>query len=101
MDDELKYAIRLIELQSSLLQKGGALLPDSESLERLIRIPEVLRRTGLSKRMIYRLEAEGRFPRRRKLGLRAVGWPESQVSVWITDPKGWRAAEGSGTKATR
>jgi len=33
--------------------------------------------------MIYRLESEGRFPRRIKLGVRAVGWIESEIEAWI------------------
>ena len=63
---------------------------ESRPAERLIRLPEILQRTGLSKRTIYRLEGIGRFPSRRKLGLRAVGWPESQVSAWMADPSTWR-----------
>jgi prophage regulatory protein len=59
---------------------------ESRPAERLIRLPEILQRTGLSKRTIYRLEGIGRFPARRTLGLRAVGWPESQVAVWMADP---------------
>jgi prophage regulatory protein len=35
--------------------------------------------------MIYRLESEGRFPRRIKLGIRAVGWIESEVEAWIRE----------------
>jgi prophage regulatory protein len=35
--------------------------------------------------MIYRLESEGRFPRRIKLGVRAVGWIESEIEAWICE----------------
>jgi prophage regulatory protein len=35
--------------------------------------------------MIYRLESEGRFPRRIKLGIRAVGWIEGEVESWIRE----------------
>ena len=33
--------------------------------------------------MIYQMQAEGRFPRRIKLGERAVGWLESEVRDWL------------------
>jgi hypothetical protein len=33
--------------------------------------------------MIYLMESEGRFPRRIKIGARAVGWLESEVQEWI------------------
>ena len=49
----------------------------------LIRLPEVKRRTGLSKSTIYRIEGEGRFPRRVQLGLRATAWREDEVQTWI------------------
>ena len=35
--------------------------------------------------MIYQLEAERRFPSRVRIGLRAVGWVESEVQRWIED----------------
>jgi len=33
--------------------------------------------------MIYQLEAERRFPSRVRIGLRAVGWVESEVQLWL------------------
>ena len=33
--------------------------------------------------MIYQLEAERRFPARVRIGLRAVGWVESEVQLWL------------------
>jgi prophage regulatory protein len=50
---------------------------------RVLRLPQVCHRVGLCRSMIYRLESEGRFPRRVKLGVRAVGWIESEVESWI------------------
>jgi prophage regulatory protein len=34
--------------------------------------------------MIYQLEAEHQFPRRVKIGVRAVGWIEGEVQEWLT-----------------
>lgn len=33
--------------------------------------------------MIYQLESERRFPTRVRIGLRAVGWVESEVQLWL------------------
>ena len=55
------------------------------SLVRVVRLPQVCELTGLSRSMIYQLEANERFPRRVKLSERAVGWVESEVQKWISD----------------
>ncbi|EEN6818213.1 AlpA family transcriptional regulator [Salmonella enterica] len=49
----------------------------------LIRLPEVLKRTGFGKSWIYRLISEGRFPAPVKIGVRAVAFVESEVDEWI------------------
>ena len=50
---------------------------------RFIRLPEVLARTGLSPATIYRQIKAGRFPAQVTLGIRAVGWIESEIDDWI------------------
>lgn len=49
----------------------------------LLRLPEVIKRTGLSRSEIYRREAIGQFVRRVALGTRTVAWPASEVQAWI------------------
>lgn len=51
----------------------------------LLRLPEVCRRTGLSRSEIYRRigASSGAFPAPIKLGERASAWPEHEVSAWI------------------
>jgi len=49
----------------------------------LIRLPQVLKRTGFGKAWIYRLISEGRFPAPVKIGIRAVAFVESEVDEWI------------------
>ncbi|WP_316554737.1 helix-turn-helix transcriptional regulator [Klebsiella aerogenes] len=49
----------------------------------LIRLPEVLKRTGFGKAWIYRLISEGRFPAPVKIGVRAVAFVESEVDEWV------------------
>lgn len=48
----------------------------------LLRRTEVERETGLSRSAIYRQMDEGRFPRPRRIGLRAVAWPRSEIEAW-------------------
>ena len=56
--------------------------PDDDD-GKLIRLPEVLALVGLCRSTIYRLEAAGLFPQRRKLGPRAVAWLKREVLEWI------------------
>jgi prophage regulatory protein len=50
---------------------------------RILRLPEVIEVTGLSRMTIYRREAQGEFPKRRRLGRNAVGWVAEEVDQWI------------------
>lgn len=49
----------------------------------ILRLPEVLARTGLSRTGVYRRVAAGGFPKPVALGPRAVGWREADVLAWI------------------
>ena len=53
--------------------------------QRLIRIPEVIRLTGIPKSTVYRLIAEGRFPKPQRLGRLSL-WKLSEVDRFIADP---------------
>jgi prophage regulatory protein len=57
---------------------------DSNAIGNVVRLSAVCRMTGLGRPTIYRMEAVGHFPQRIKLGLRAVGWMESEVQAWLT-----------------
>ncbi|MEI2605274.1 AlpA family transcriptional regulator [Erwinia aphidicola] len=50
---------------------------------RLIRMPEVLSKTGYRKSWVYRLISENKFPKPIKLGRRAVAFIEIEVDEWI------------------
>ena len=50
---------------------------------RVLRRPEVQRRTGLGRTAIYVLMAEGKFPAPIRLTAKAVGWLEAEVAEWI------------------
>jgi prophage regulatory protein len=47
------------------------------------RLPEILRMTGLSTSTIYEMMARGDFPRPLRLGKRAVGWRECDLTAWL------------------
>lgn len=51
----------------------------------ILRIEEVLHRTGLKRTMLYDLIARGKFPAQFSLGARAVGWSQDAVNEWIWD----------------
>ncbi len=51
--------------------------------KRLIRLPEVLNKTGFCKAWIYELIKSGGFPSQVKIGARAVAFIESEVDEWI------------------
>lgn len=50
---------------------------------KLIRIKEVMDRTGLGRSTVYKYMNHGLFPKPIKLGTRAVAWVESEVEAWI------------------
>lgn len=50
---------------------------------RIIRLPEVVTRTGLSRSTIYVRISKNQFPTSISLGDRAVGWIESEINEWI------------------
>lgn len=51
----------------------------------ILRLPEVIERTGLSRSSIYQRISNGTFPDQVVLGAgaRAVGWRESDIDEWI------------------
>lgn len=51
--------------------------------ERILRLPEVKTCTGLGRSTIYDAMARADFPQPVKLGLRAVGWRERDISEWL------------------
>ena len=51
----------------------------------LLRIYEVLRRTGLSRSALYRLIAAGQFPPPIRLTERTSAWTDQMVQAWIED----------------
>jgi prophage regulatory protein len=54
-----------------------------ESVEYLIRLPEVMRQCGLSKAAVYAYMKRGDFPQNTKLGARCSAWSLAEVQDWV------------------
>lgn len=66
-------------------------------MQRILRLPELKKATGLGRSRIYDLVAQNKFPRPIALSERARGWLESEVSDWQQA----RIAERDSTNASR
>lgn len=58
----------------------------------VLRLREVILRTGLSRSTIYERMSRGAFPRPIRLGERAVGWRDSDIEAWIARGPSRRSA---------
>ena len=52
---------------------------------KIIRLPEVKTKTGLSRSTIYLCMAKGTFPQTISLAERAVGWLDADIEQWLRD----------------
>lgn len=57
--------------------------PPTPVSRKLLRLPQVMERTGLKRAIIYRKAKQGLFPRPVKITERASGWLESEVNDYI------------------
>lgn len=77
-------------MQSSV---GEAAAPQTVNPGRLIRWPAVKNRCGFESRVTaWRWEAEGRFPKRVKVGPNTVAWIEREIDEWLAERASQRAA---------
>lgn len=58
-------------------------LKGANVVTKMLRLPEVLLRTGLSRSSIYLRISQNSFPKPIPLGGRSVGWVEEQVEQWL------------------
>jgi prophage regulatory protein len=61
---------------------GGFMKTPTEPTPLFIRRAQIKQITGLSPSTIWRLEAEGVFPKRRKIG-HCVGWVYSEIESFL------------------
>jgi prophage regulatory protein len=65
---------------------------------KILRLAAVVKKTGLSRAMLYKLMKNGAFPLNIHISMRSVGWVDSEVENWMEDRLKLRAAKGG--KAT-
>lgn len=51
----------------------------------ILRRDEVERLTGFKRAHIYNLMRQGKFPKARRIGLRAVGWDSLEIQLWVAE----------------
>jgi prophage regulatory protein len=49
----------------------------------ILRLPDVIRTTGVGRDTIYRLIRDGAFPAQRRISGRSSGWRSDEVEAWI------------------
>ena len=64
--------------------------------DRIIGHSELLELVSFSQSHLARLEKQGQFPHRIRLGDRRVGWSFNEVQKWIDEKKSNRIAEKGG-----
>ena len=63
---------------------------------KMLRAPEVMARTGLSRTTIWRKVRAGTFPPPIELGVNSVGWPAAEIAAWLEsrNRRDYRAQSG-------
>jgi prophage regulatory protein len=51
----------------------------------ILRVRDVIQRTGLSRSTIIRLEQNGKFPPHIDLSPRSIGWSSEDVDLWVRE----------------
>lgn len=51
----------------------------------ILRLPEVIRRTGFKRSYVYQLMREEKFPQALRIGVRSVGWDSYAIEQWIEE----------------
>lgn len=61
--------------------------------DRVLRLPDVIEKAGITKPTVYRLMREGVFPKNFLIGQRAVGWSEQEIDAYLAERMDRRAAK--------
>lgn len=78
-----KFLMLRIGLHGIQLKLLHRLIFNKRMKHQILRLPEVIARTGLSRSTIYLHISQGNFPKSVSLGKRAVGWIEEEIQNWL------------------
>ena len=67
---------------------------DTMQLDRILSPREAWRTAGVSRSTMYRLEKEGRFPRRLQISVGRTGYLASELDAWLKTRAACRLALG-------
>ncbi|HUD93485.1 helix-turn-helix transcriptional regulator [Sphingobium sp.] len=68
------------------LEKGRMRHVNTASPNAFVRLPQVLKETGLSRATLYRKVQDGTFPRQVRIAQRCVGWRRAAIDQWLQNP---------------
>ena len=79
---------RTVLAAASLAPSGHPQLPPAAALvvaaqPLLLRLPMVIRTTGLARSTIYKLISQNQFPVPIRLSKRAIAWRQSEIEGWV------------------
>ena len=60
-----------------------AWVTERNAMHKIMRLPQVMKDTGLARSTIYKKITENTFPKQISLGAKSVGWVEADVQEWI------------------
>jgi prophage regulatory protein len=55
----------------------------TKASRRVLRWPDVRAKVSFTRQYVDRLERQGKFPRRVRLGVNSVGWFEDEIDAWL------------------
>lgn len=50
---------------------------------KVLRLPKVLEKIGISRSQLYRLINQGEFPKQYHLSIRTAVWDEAEIDAWL------------------
>ncbi|WP_103001186.1 AlpA family phage regulatory protein [Sphingobium sp. SA916] len=66
---------------------SGPDVPTSRSTSAFLRLPEVMRRTGLKRSTLYNKISAGSFPAQIHISSNCAGWREEEINEWCSNPR--------------
>jgi prophage regulatory protein len=88
--NDFRFGSRQRDYEKSFLLLAIGAKRKGKKMERIIREAERRHISGIPRAVWWRLEREGKVPRRVQISKRAVGWLESEMESWLREKAGAR-----------